>query len=97
MSTTSVLLASGSSLQVAAANPGRAKLTLVNDSDKTIYLSEGGTAEIGKGIRLNANGGVYEVKRQTPRERIFTGQINGIPESGINKRVSISELNQDEI
>lgn len=42
---------------VVAANESRVSVTLTNDSENTIYVWKGAGAEIGKGIRLNANGG----------------------------------------
>lgn len=48
------------STPVAAANPDRAELTLVNDSDTVIYVRLAATgAVLNAGIRLNANGGSY--------------------------------------
>lgn len=43
-----------------AANAARTELVIVNDSVNVIYLRKGATAAvIGKGIRLNPNGGSY--------------------------------------
>lgn len=42
---------------VAAANRDRVSLTLTNDSENTIYVFKGKGAAIGKGIRLNKEGG----------------------------------------
>jgi hypothetical protein len=42
---------------VAALNDNRVTLTLTNDSGNAIYVWKGAGAEVGKGIRLNAEGG----------------------------------------
>lgn len=44
-----------------AANANRKGATFVNDSVNTIYLGIGANAVVGSGIRLNANGGAYEI------------------------------------
>lgn len=44
--------------EVAAANLARVSLTLSNDSANVIYVFKGPGAEVGEGIRLNAEGGV---------------------------------------
>lgn len=46
---------------VMATSTTRQYLILVNDSDSIIYLSLNSPAVLGKGIRLNANGGSYEI------------------------------------
>ncbi len=46
----------------------------VNDSSATIYLGIGGPAVIGRGIRLNANGGSYEINLQN----LTTQNVNAI-------------------
>jgi len=38
----------------------RRRITFVNDSVNTIYLSKGPVAVVNTGIRLNSNGGSYE-------------------------------------
>lgn len=48
------------STSVLAENLSRKYLCLCNDSNETIYLSLGAAAQMNKGIRLNANGGVVE-------------------------------------
>jgi hypothetical protein len=50
-----------SSTAVLSANRDRKYALFVNDSDTTMYLFLGATAELNKGIRLNANGGSYEM------------------------------------
>lgn len=44
-----------------AANLERKYALLVNDSDTTIYIKLGAAAVLNEGIRLNANGGSYEM------------------------------------
>lgn len=62
-STFSVLAASSS--QIVAANPGRVLLVITNDGANAVYLSLGGTAAVGSGIRLNASGGAITLREYT--------------------------------
>ena len=55
-----------------------------NDSDATIYLALGHDAEIGKGIRLNAGGGSYEINYTN----LYLGDVYAITGSG-SKNVTI--------
>lgn len=50
----------------------------VNDSDEVIYLSLSATAVMNEGIRLNANGGSYEINLMN----LYTGEVSGICTSG---------------
>lgn len=50
-----------SSTAVLSANRDRRYALFINDSDTTMYLYLGATAALNKGIRLNANGGSYEM------------------------------------
>lgn len=50
-----------SSTAVLAENGARRYALFINDSDTTMYLNLAGTAVVNKGIRLNANGGSYEM------------------------------------
>jgi hypothetical protein len=50
-----------SSTAVLGINPNRKYALFMNDSDTTMYLFVGATAALNKGIRLNANGGSYEM------------------------------------
>lgn len=53
--------------QVLAENAYRRKATIINDSDTTIYINEGfNTPTTNFGIRLNANGGSYEINLMNP-------------------------------
>lgn len=69
-------VSTGSTL-IVATNTARAYVAIVNDSANTVYLGIGTNAVLGKGIRLNANGGSFEM---TP-DGIFTGPIYGISSS----------------
>ncbi len=62
------------STTVLAANKNREYAILINDSDTTIYLALGTDAELNKGIRLNANGGSFEINKTNP----YKGEINAI-------------------
>lgn len=68
------------------ANLKRRYLLLINDSDTNIYLSFGLAAANGQGIRLNANGGSYEL---TPGI-ISTAEIYAISNAG-TKNLLITE------
>ena len=66
------------STQVLAANSRRADAVFVNDSNQPIYLARGNAAVLNAGIRLNANGGSYEINRNN----LFLGVINAIAVGG---------------
>jgi hypothetical protein len=78
---TSATVGIASSVVVTAKN--RISCVLTNDSDSVIYLAKGDTAELNKGIRLNALGGAYVVED-------WNGAISAIS-SGANKNICISE------
>lgn len=67
-----------SSTVVAAVNTGRQYLVIVNDGSFPVYLGLGATAVANKGVRLNANGGSYEITL----DNLFTGAVNGIAVGG---------------
>jgi hypothetical protein len=50
---------------IAVANRSRVSLTLTNDSENTIYVFKGDGAAVGKGLRLNANGGAIVIDDYT--------------------------------
>jgi len=54
--------------------------TIVNDGSTNVYLGIGSAAVSGKGIRLNANGGSYEINNNN----LFTGAIYGISSANVN-------------
>jgi len=65
---------------VLAANANRLYALLVNDSVETIYIKLGAAAVLNQGIRLNANGGSYEMSKK--QGNLYVGAINGISTSG---------------
>lgn len=69
-----------SSTVLVAANEKRKYLLVVNDSDTVCYLYLGGTAVAGKGIRLNAAGGSFEMSMQYGN--LYRGAINCINATG---------------
>lgn len=74
-----------SSGQVLDANPKAVYRAFCNDSANTIYLCFSGTAVVGKGIRLNANGGSVIFDRYVP-----TGAVNAIA-TGVNSNLTVTE------
>jgi len=63
-----------------AVNANRKYALLVNDSDEVIYIKLGAAAVLNEGIRLNANGGSYEMSNSIGN--LTTGAINCISTSG---------------
>ena len=78
-----------SSGAVLAANANRKYALLINDSDTTIYMKLGAAAVVNQGIRLNANGGSYEMS--TLFGNLYTGAIYGIHGGSGNKAILIVE------
>jgi hypothetical protein len=74
---TSVTIGNTSTL-VLAEGMGRLHALITNDSDETIYLGIGAAAVMNKGIRLNANGGVFD----TSQSALYTHAIYAICTSG---------------
>lgn len=72
---------------IKAANASRLYLAIVNDSDTTVYLGIGAAAVANQGIRINANGGSYEINWTN----LYTGAIYGIHDGAGNKRVTVME------
>ena len=66
------------STEVLVRNTRRNFASFVNDSDTTIYLSLGSAAVLNKGIRLNANGGSFELNVTN----LYLGAIYGICAGG---------------
>lgn len=50
-----------STTSLVSKNSKRKYLLLVNDSNETIYVKIGADAVMNEGIRINANGGSYEI------------------------------------
>jgi len=77
--TETVVSVGATSTPVLAANPNRKYARFINDSDTVIYLKIG-TAVLNEGLRLNANGGMFEMTR--PTGNLVLGAINGISSVG---------------
>ena len=60
----------------------------VNDADEVIYLKLGAAAVLNAGIRLNANGGSYEMSLAAGN--LYVGAVNGICASG-GKKLLVTE------
>lgn len=71
-----------------AANANRKYALIVNDSDTDIYIKIGASAVMNQGIRINANGGSYEMSHSFGN--LNTGAINGIT-SAAGKNVIVTE------
>jgi hypothetical protein len=72
---------------VLAANRKRAYALFINDSSIVAYLSFGPSAQANMGIRLNANGGAYEMEGNT----LWRGVINGILASAGSGKILVTE------
>ena len=73
---------------VLAANAARVYALFVNDSDTTIYLRLGEDAILNEGIRINANGGSFEMTQQ--QGNLYDGVVNGIASAG-SKNMTVLE------
>ena len=71
-----------------AANADRRGALLVNDSDTVMYLKLGAGPAVNAGIRLNANGGSYEINGAN----LYQGIITAIHGGAGNKVLLITEL-----
>ncbi len=69
-----------------AANVDRTYALFVNDSDTNIYLRLGEAAVANEGIRLNANGGSYEINLQN----LYRGAVYAIASSA-DKNLMVTE------
>lgn len=87
--THSVLTVTTTSQQALAANPDRKYAMLINDSDTVIYIKIGVLAVVGEGIRLNPNGGSYEMSSAIGN--LYTGAINAIHVGTGNKNLLVLE------
>ena len=70
----------GTSSVVLAANPARRYAVFVNDGSIPIYIALDDTAVMNKGIRLNANGGSYEIGFNN----FYVGVVSAICASSAN-------------
>lgn len=75
------------SVIIVAANEKRADLKIVNDLAIIVYLARGNAAVVGDGIRLNGNGGAFNMDTQD----LFLGAIHAICGIGQDGSVTISE------
>ena len=71
------------STAVIAANAARTFATFVNDSANVIYICLGTPAVANAGIRLNANGGSFEINR----DNLYTGAVTAIAVGGASNLV----------
>ena len=62
------------------ANASRTYALFINDADEAMYLGLGTAAVMNKGIRLNANGGSYEMSAALGN--LYAGAVNAICASG---------------
>jgi uncharacterized protein (DUF39 family) len=83
-----VVNADVANVQVLPRNELRRYAAFINDSDTTVYLSFGTPAVMNKGIRLNANGGMYEMF--SGRGNLYKGDIYVIS-SVTGKSVLVTE------
>jgi hypothetical protein len=76
---TAVTVAVGTTAALAA-NADRVYALFVNDADEAIYLKFGAAAAMNTGVRLNANGGSYEMSASLGN--LYGGVVNAICASG---------------
>ncbi len=74
------------SLPVLAINRNRIGALFCNDSDTVIYLALDNVAAINSGIRLNANGGAYEINFTN----LYRGPVSAIT-TAANKVLTVVE------
>lgn len=86
------VLSSGSR-RIVAGREGRRYLAIVNDSDTAIYLAIGLDAEVGRGIRLNAQGGSFEMTDDNLSEQ----GVWGIHAGTGAKSVTVAEAIDSEV
>ena len=78
--TQSAVTVGTSSTAVLSANNDRGYLLLINDGTEPIYVSLGGTAALNTGIRVNSDGGSYEMIRGVGN--LYQGSLTAICASG---------------
>lgn len=74
---------------ILAANANRLYALIINDSDTTVYLAMGTPSVVSQGIRLNANGGGYELGATLGN--LYTGAITAIHGASGNKQMLVTE------
>jgi len=87
--THSAVTVTSTTTQALAANANRKYALLINDSDTVIYIKLGAAAVANEGIRLNANGGSYEMSDL--HGNLYAGAINAIHGSTGNKTLLVTE------
>ena len=85
------LLVTGTTQAALALNHERVYAMFQNDSDLTIYLRLGEDAIDTQGIRLNANGGSYEISDRLGN--LFAGAVNAIAAGGSNNLLILEATN----
>lgn len=76
---------------ISNANPDRQAMIIQNDSDTPIYLNFGNDApQVGRGIRINANGGSFELNYADGG--LYIGKITAIHAGEGTKNVMIVEV-----
>ena len=74
---------------VLAAKVKRRYALFINDSDTVVYLAMGEAAVLNTGIRLNANGGSYEMIPSA--NNVIEDAVNGIHGGSGTKEVLVTE------
>ena len=85
---TAVVVTTASGIALAA-NANRLYALLINDSDTVIYINLGATAVANQGIRLNADGGSYEMSKRLGS--LYSGVINAIHGGTGDKTLLVTE------
>lgn len=82
----------GRSGQVLAENKARVSALFINDSGSVIYMKFGEDAVFGEGIRINGDGGSYELTIQSGT--MIVDAVNAIcTEGGTNKLLILERSN----
>jgi len=76
-----------SSTLIVSAHASTKYVLIVNNSDTVIYIRLGGAAALNQGIRLNPNGGAYEISSTINK---YAGAIYGIHGGSGSKRVLVT-------
>ena len=87
--THSVVTVGSATTVVLAVNTARKGALFINDSDEVMYLKFGASAVMNQAIRLNANGGSYEMSQELGNN--VTSAVNGICTSG-SKLLLVTEF-----
>lgn len=77
------------STQVVAANTSRGFLLIENDSDTSLYCKIGVAAVVNEGIRINSNGGSFEMSRTN--RNLDTRAVNCIHGGAGTKTMLVTE------